>query len=66
MALTATFDPTTETIAVNSDRRAVSASIRVAGETVDVSGTFAVNVDDAEHVWVVASDDGTTAVLELA
>lgn len=66
MALTASFDPATERITVNSDRRAVSASIRVAGEVVDVTGTFGVNVDDADQVWVVESDDGTTTVLKLA
>lgn len=66
MALNATFDPDTETITVTSDRRAVSATIRVAGETVDVAGTFGVFVVDSEHTWVVDSDDGTTAVLKLA
>lgn len=66
MALTASFDPATERITVNSDRRAVSASIRVAGEVVDVTGLFGVNVDDADHVWVVDTDDGTTTVLKLA
>lgn len=65
MALTATVDITVSPIrlTVVSDKRKVSGTVTVGGETANYSASFPVSIsDDSGRVWTVFSDNGTTAV----
>lgn len=65
MALTASVDLTQTPIrlTVVSDRRKVSGTVTVGGETANYSASFPVSIsDDSGRVWSVFSDDGATAV----
>lgn len=63
MALTAKFDPVNGSMTVVSDRRKVTGSVTVGGETAPYSGYFEPVVkDDSGRVWTKRTDDGITAV----
>jgi hypothetical protein len=66
--LTATVDATKTppTLTVVSNKRAISVTVASAGDTVTVTGAYPITITDAVHTWTKSTDDGTTAVYNLA
>lgn len=66
--LNATVDTTTTPprLIVVCNFRSLEGTARVAGSIVPFSGTLPVEIDDPDATWDLVSDDGTTAVYQLA
>jgi len=69
MALTAVVDTTKSPIElrVTSDKRKVTGSVTVGGETANYVGAFEPKITDTSgRVWVKQNDDGSVAVYTSA
>lgn len=65
MALTATVDTTKTPIELRviSDKRKVTGTVTVGGETANYVGAFEPKItDDSGRTWVKRDDDGSTAI----
>lgn len=64
MALTAAVNVnvTPITLTVVSDKRVLTGTVVVAGETAEWTAELPVTINDTTHVWTLVSDDGKTAI----
>jgi hypothetical protein len=64
MALTAAVNVnvTPMTLTVVSDKRVLTGSVTVAGETAEWTAELPITINDTIRTWTLVSDDGKTAI----